>query len=516
MEVKKRSKTIYTLLSVLISISLYIGAVIVYFYAHGWRFDPIQHNIIKTGVLTVESEPFLANLYIDGKQVGRTPKSTSLPVGNYEVSVYRSGYVEWKKRVEIKEEKSTPVYPWLVKDSIAKTGVYTLQDREYINNWYNESKTQLYFLTKYIVETGIYRYELFKFDINTAFWDLRPNPKTVLTIDTTSDIQITLLPAPNGITSLLNIKDSTSSKYYLLDSTTSNTLNTLNEIDLSTVSSLNITWALDSKYLLFESDTELISLDTKTLNRYLLIQKTNGQRYIWDTDMYGYFYSLTENVTEENIYSYSLIQQLMDGTSTKILIENIPFQKNLEYIDIYRGSTDTRLYSPFTSSTQSTKNVGKVTNIKVNQDAKGIYIQTETSSYWYNIQSKKYHLISPYPSELIQFSLDHYKLIFRDTQGYNIFTFNKEDGDHTTEIGAKRIKGLEGDIQDVNWISNSLYIWYVKDNGIYIADREGENVVKVLDGVDTLKFYIMTTSREKIYTFYTIENNIYIDAYLLK
>ena len=451
------------------------------------------------------------------RSVGRTPKSTSLPVGNYEISVYRQGYVEWRKKVEIKEEKSTPVYPWLVRDSISREDIYTLQDKEYINSWYNASKTHLYFLTRYIVETEqIYRYELYRFDINTAFWDLSPNPKVVLTYDTTSETQFTLLPSPNGLTSLLNITDPTSSRYYLLDSTTSSTLDILDELDLSTISSFNITWSLDSKYLLFESDTELISLDTKTLNRYLLLQKEEGKQYIWNTDIHGYFYSLSENISEENIYSYSLIQQLMDGTSTKTLIEKMYFQRDLEYIEIYRKGTDTKLYLPFTNSIQSTKSVGKVTNIEVNQDSKGIYIQTETSSYWYNIESKKYYLISPYPSQLIQFSLDHYKLIFKDTQGYSVFTFDKEDGDHTTEIGAKTIEGLQGDVQSINWISNSLYIWYVKDNGMYIADKEGENVVKVLDGIDTLKFYIITVSREKIYTFYTLDSGIYIDTYFLK
>lgn len=517
MKKKKESRKIYTLISLLASILVYLGAVGIYFYAHGWRFDPIAQGIIKTGVLTVESQPALADLYIEGKLKGKTPKSSSLPIGNYEISIFKEGFVEWKKSVEIKEEKSTPIYPWLIKKNIKKENTFSLQDKEYLGSWSNESQTYIYFLTKEIIETEqVYRYELYRFDINTAFWDLSPNPKVILTFDSLIEKSIDLLPSPNGLLSILKISDNYSTTSYLLDSTKSNSLDTLPILDISSLSQHSMSWALNNQYLLFESITELISFNIQTKVQYTLITKQEGIQYIWDTDILGNFYLLNENITQDPVYSYSISQQQMDGSNTETILEDMYFQKNSEYIQIYREGELQNRYLPFTTSLQSTRSVGKIEEIKVKQGAKGIYIQTDTSSYWYSIGKNKYYLISPYPSQLVQFSPDLYKLIFKDTQGYGVFTFDKIKGDHTTLIGAKAIKGIDSNTSSVNWISNSLYIWFVKNNSMYISDIDGENTIEILTDIDSLQYYVITISREKVYTFFTKDSGIYIDTYLLK
>ena len=178
------NKRLFTLISILASIFVYTGAVAIYFYANGWRLDPQGEIFIKTGVLTVQSDPSLANVYVEGKQEGRTPKSISLPVGTYNISVYRSGYVQWEKSIEIKEERSTPVQPWLIKEEILKSNIFSLSEKTYVNSWINDSQNYIYFLTKSPLTTSLlYRYELYRFDINTTFWDLSSNPKVVLTLD---------------------------------------------------------------------------------------------------------------------------------------------------------------------------------------------------------------------------------------------------------------------------------------------------------------------------------------------
>ena len=103
------NKKLFSLNSVLASIFVYTGAIAIYFYANGWRFGDSNQLFIKTGVLTVESTPFLASLYIDGEPEGRTPKSVSLPVGEHRISLSRDGYTECIKNVENKELKSTPI-----------------------------------------------------------------------------------------------------------------------------------------------------------------------------------------------------------------------------------------------------------------------------------------------------------------------------------------------------------------------------------------------------------------------
>ncbi|MDY0096757.1 MAG: PEGA domain-containing protein [Candidatus Dojkabacteria bacterium] len=517
------NKRLFTLISILASIFVYTGAVAIYFYANGWRLDPQGEIFIKTGVLTVQSDPSLANIYIEGKQEGRTPKSVSLPVGTYNISAYRSGYVQWEKNIEIKEEKSTPVHPWLIKEKILESNMFSLSQKTYVNSWINESQNYIYFLTKQPLTTGLlYRYELYRFDINTTFWDLGSNPKIVLTLDLPQESEIGLDLSPNGILAVLQITDATSTKSYLLDSTQSSNLASMDELNISALSSYKMSWSLNNQYLMFDSNTDLISYDISRQTRYLLIKKEEDKSYIWSTDEQGYFYKVDENTENQNedVYAYLLIQQQMDGSNSKVLVDDLYFQKDKGYIDQYKDDSKEGKYAPFTNSPQSTKSVGKLQSIRIHQGAKGIYLRTETSAYWYSMDNQKYYLISPYPSQFVQFSPDNYKLIFKDTQGYNVFTFNKQDGDHTVELGSKNIKGLDTDSTNVNWISNSSYIWYEKDNVLYIADKDGDNQVEILKELDTLKYFVITISSDKVYTFYSenkdTSDDIYIDSYLFR
>ena len=517
------NKRLFTFISILASIFVYTGAVAIYFYANGWRLDPQGEIFIKTGVLTVQSDPSLANIYIEGKQEGRTPKSVSLPVGTYNISAYRSGYIQWEKSIEIKEEKSTPVHPWLIKEEILKSNIFSLSEKIYVNSWIDETQNYIYFLTKQPLTTSLlYRYELYRFDINTTFWDLGSNPKIVLTLDLAKESKVGLELSPNGLLAVLHITDTTSTKSYLLDSTQSSNLASMKELNISALSSYKMSWSLNNHYLMFDSNTDLISYDISKQTKYLLIKKEEGKTYIWSTDEQGYFYKVDENTDNKNddVYSYLLIQQQMDGSNSKVLVDDLYFQKDKGYIEQYRDGSKEGMYAPFTNSPQSTKSVGRLQSVRIHQGAKGIYIRTETSAYWYSMDNQKYYLISPYPSQFVQFSPDNYKLIFKDTQGYNVFTFNKEDGDHTQELGSKNIKGLDSNSTNVNWISNSTYIWYERDNTLYIADKDGDNQVKILKDLDTLKYFVITISSDKVYTFYSQSkdtfDNIYIDSYLFR
>lgn len=518
------NKRVFSLISILASIFVYTGAIAIYFYANGWRLGNTNQLFIKTGVVTVESEPYLANLYIDGKEKGRTPKSVSLPIGTYNISVYKSGYVEWKKEIEIKEQKSTPIFPWLIKEDIEKEQQFVLQGKRYINSWTNEYDAHTYFLVnEYIPESLSYRYTLYRFDTNTAFWDMGSNPRVVLTFDLATQPSVEMLLSPNGIYGLLTIVNTDSTRYYLLDSTRSSTLDTLTELNIGVFSSYNMTWSNNNQYLMFESNEDLISFDVSKQTRYLLSKKVPEKEYIWYTDEQGYFYRIQQNdeYQLENVYSYILTQQQMDGSSPKTLIDDLFFQKDSDYIFPYRKDTGSGKYLPFTNSPESTKSVGKILSFNVNQLAKGIYIKTDTSAYWYDTSTKKYYLISPYSSDLIQYSQDNYKLIFKDQDGYSVFTFDKDEGDHTIEIGSKKINGLDTQIAQVNWISHSLYVWYIKEKSMYITDLDGENTVKVLEDADKKIFKSVTQSREKIVTLSVGEPNeqetrdISIDTYTI-
>lgn len=519
------NKKLFSLISVLASIFVYTGAIAIYFYANGWRLGSSNQLFVKTGVLTVESDPFLANLYINEQSKGRTPKSLSLPIGTHSISLYRSGYAQWSKEIEIKEQKSTPVYPWLVKEDATVEENFLLQGKKYINSWLSKNTEYIYFLVNEQDPTSLlYRYTLYRFDINSAFWDMSTNPRVVLTFDSLQQPSFEMLLSPNGLLGIITLVEEDSTRYFLLDSTKSSTLDSLQQFNLSVFSSYNMTWAKNSQYLMFESNQDLISFDIGKQTRYLLIKKVEGNKYVWDTDKEGFFYKIENNpeyASNENIYSYFLTQMQMDGSSSERILTDLFFQKNQDYIIRYQQDTGDGKYAPFTNSPESTKSVGDITGLTVNQQAGGIYINTNFASYWYNIELEKYYLISPFQSELIAFAPNNMRLLFKDQLGYSVFTFTKEDGDHTVLIGAKLIKDIDSKAVDIQWLYNSLNICYLEERNMYIADIDGENKTKILDENSTHLLQSLSSNAEKLITLSVVpiaeteSSDITINSYII-
>ena len=498
------NKKLFSIISILASIFVYTGAVVIYLYANGWRLGNSNQLLVKTGVLTVQSSPSSADVYVDDNKKGRTSKSVSLPIGVHTVSVKKNGHFEWKKDVEIKEQKSTPIYPWLIKEDISNEEVFSLKDRKYINSWISNNRDYIYILVnQHLPENLIYRYTLYRFDINTAFWDIATNPRVILTFDSAQEPIIEILLAPNGTLGVLTIINTDNTTNYLLDATKGSTLDALSLLNINDFSAYKISWAQNSQYLMFESDTDIIAFDINKQTRYLLIRKVQGNNYIWDTDKQGFFYKIEVNpeyTQDENINAYLLTQSQMDGTESKLILSDLFFQKNQDYIIKYQKDTGSGKYLPFTNSPESTKTVGKITDFLVNQDANGIYIKTDLASYWYDIELKKYYLISPFVSELIEFSPDNRKLIFKDQNGFSVFTFKKEDWDHTIDIGAKLIINMAGSAVNIHWLFNSLNISYIEDNVMYICDIEGENKIAVLQDMELALIQTVSSNGEKITT----------------
>ncbi len=504
MEKEGYNKKLFSIISILASIFVYTGAIAIYLYANGWRLGNSNQLLVKTGVLTIQSSPSLADIYINGEKKGRTSKSVSLPVGVHTVSVRKSGYFEWKKDVEIKEQKSTPVYPWLIRKDISNKELFSLGDRKYINSWISDNKDYIYILVnEYLPESPIYRYTLYRFDINTAFWDISTNPRIILTFDFAQEPIIEMSIAPNGTLAILTIINTESTESYLLDATKGATLDALSVLNIKDFSGYKISWSQNSQYLMFESDADIIAFDINKQTRYLLVKKVQGNSYIWSTDKQGFFYKIEENpeyLQNENIYAYILTQSQMDGTESKPILSNLFFQRNQDYIVKYQKDTGSGKYLPFTNSPESTKTVGKIKDFLVNQETNGIYIRTDLASYWYDIELKKYYLVSPFASELVEFSPDKMKFIFKEQNNFNVFTFKKEDGDHTVDLGSKSIKNIGSNAVNIHWLFNSLNISFIEDNIMYICDIDGENKTKILEDTNLTLAQIVSSNGEKVIT----------------
>lgn len=69
-----------------------------------------------TGSLVIESEPALADIYIDEKNIGKTPRRTDIPVGSHRIRISSKGYDDYSRNVTILEGKESNVYAVMKKE----------------------------------------------------------------------------------------------------------------------------------------------------------------------------------------------------------------------------------------------------------------------------------------------------------------------------------------------------------------------------------------------------------------
>ncbi len=73
-------------------------------YARGYRFNPKDGTVTSTGILSVNSSPQPATVYVNGTLHGATDTNLTLPYGQYTVEVKKEGYTDWKKNISLKGE----------------------------------------------------------------------------------------------------------------------------------------------------------------------------------------------------------------------------------------------------------------------------------------------------------------------------------------------------------------------------------------------------------------------------
>ncbi len=482
------------LFPILYTLLLFLVAAVIYLYSNGYRFDIFNKALIQSGVLGVESSPITADIYIDDKLIGKTPKSTSLEVGTYRTTLKLDGYYDWSKEVEIVEGKSTPIYPWLIKSN-----------PEGSTKWTSSGTLEKYWVSPYFSHALILTkeensYTLWEYTLNPALWDFSSNPSIVLELDT-NNIDITM--SPSGQLALLKITTNSTSQYYIIDTNSQQKLTELKPLAFDPQIAYTITWANNNTYLILESTAKILAYNTKLNTSIELFNKISGIKYTWATDDQGFFYIVEDATdTDNEFYSYRLKQVQLDGANSKYIIDNFYFSKAEEYITGYRSNGFPSV--EFTSAPESTLSAGSIDFIEVNQKAQGVYMRTSLATYWYNIETQKFMMISPYPATLVAFNPNSRELLFQDSNQIGMYTFDKTEGDHTVTIGTRSIKNITdvSKIQNLRWLSNTYNIIYSEEGSIFVADRDGENKSFIAQP-DKLLTFLFRDSQGSVLTFTT-------------
>lgn len=120
---KKRTKTLtlrFTAYAVTLLLTIVTTAFLL-FVALGYRFNSRDGDVVRSGLLLVDSKPEAAQIYIgDELKDNAAPGRFILQNGKYDLSLRREGYRDWKKNVVIIPSGVTEVnYPILVPQKLS-------------------------------------------------------------------------------------------------------------------------------------------------------------------------------------------------------------------------------------------------------------------------------------------------------------------------------------------------------------------------------------------------------------
>jgi len=521
---------------VIISSTLFItiGTIIAIYFIRGYR---ITFNGVgeKTGVISVNSNPAFATVFLDNKSIGLSPQTEALiSQGIHNVQIKKKGYITWDKNIEVVEGKATPIsVPLFINTPEAE--VLLKGEDKIIKIFNDQNKENIFIVTSKDVHTNdkqnIKLITIQKYITQTQFWQKSNNPTLLFEKELPADNIPEISSSFNGKYLLLEFPNTSETNIikngaeleiveienpiiqpivgtYILD--TNGTSTELLEIPTNLQSiSLDYQWSIDNTLLIITKDV-LLSLEVPSFKQEILLTG-DLSTIIYSIDNKGnlYYLRLTEAQTIENYNEpayYSIIESSITGDETKA-IDKIYFNKT----DKYLKSDIDNLQIPFNNSPENYRFAGKILDFLVNTKAKSVIIKTEFALYHYNLKTKKYTVISTGPAEFISFSPDLTKLLYKNDIGIGIFTFEKETADYISTLGSEilLITNDQNEIKQITWHKSSEIILYQDQNGTNIIDLDGAYNHKLTSHTG----FSMTDSEAEI--LYTLEQSNYSNAFSL-
>ena len=423
---------------ILITLIIVVATAAVIYYAKGYRIDLVDNTFIKTGILHIETQPTRANFYLTEEFQDRTPKIvTPVIPGIYNLDIWLEDYHTMRYEIEILPEKSTPLSVFLFKKQPEEKLIEEIQEPVIKIHVDQSRNLALLFIEKTRTQNQI-DYEVLKYQTNTRFWQLGPNPSSIYTFsinpqDTIEDISI----APNSKNVLITIAGEEKTLNppallpigkHLISLDTQTTLTTLEEIEEE------IHWSHDGESIFWKDDEGIkkINLKEPEISQLIYTPETGIDIIYYDNYTNGEVYILYQ--TQEN--SFVTLSKIVADQEI-LLIEEIYYQNEGRFLEELKQNEFVE-YQPFTNSPQSTLFLGKPTEFLISKETQSILFKTEFASYMYDTEEDKDVLISPYKTEFLDFSPDNHKVAFLNLEKEEIgfFIFDKETGNESIKLGG--------------------------------------------------------------------------------
>lgn len=482
---------------VLLAVVVIGGTIFAYYYAIGYRFNPISGEVKQTGVLNIQTTPQKLEIFLNGKDIGKSPKVTSVDQGSAKVRVEKEGYTTWEKEVPIVAEKSTSVFPTLFLTNPQAESIYSTPGK-IISQQISPANDAI--LALILVEK---EYRIIRYELNKQFWNLSDNPTIPYKTPVDSIKSISMSISSDGKWALITKVLENKTKTYEL-AKLNIPFQTITETGLEEFNNdYSMKWSSDSNFLILESKSDIITYRVSDSTKYLVLKKAPKTNYIWNTVNDGFFY-YTSLEKADNLNKFSIIQTTLQGNNKKTILKDIYFQTNDSKVQELKSSS-TLSYEAIKNSKDEQQFSGELISFEVMPKSQGVFISTTKATYWYSQEDNNYILIHPSPSQFISTSPDQNKLIYFDpvSKAYFSFTFTIIPEDPTTKIGTNQL--LQGDnISVTHWSKDSQDIFFRSNEDIVSIEYDGtnqQNIVKYLGSFgfsDNLEYlYTISTVKEK-------------------
>lgn len=74
-------------------------------FVTGTRYDFTTHRFIKTGIIVADTDPKGATIYINNKEIGKSPKQIRfVDPGSYNLRIHKDGYFDWEKELQVRAQ----------------------------------------------------------------------------------------------------------------------------------------------------------------------------------------------------------------------------------------------------------------------------------------------------------------------------------------------------------------------------------------------------------------------------
>lgn len=329
----------YFIITILVFI---LVAILLVFYASGWRYNSSTNKFGLVGAITVDSEPNNAIVYLnDTKLKKNTPTSSNTIIeDNYYLKICKDGYFDWEEHVTIEQSKTTriPTVQLLKKQGKLKP----LLSYNKINNFkFSPNKNKIVISSPNQIEITDLNSKVsqFKKNITQEIKDIswNKNSNKIIYYSTIDGYRVINLQANEEIL-ITSLFDKDIDKIYwstdeedIIYVSSNNILyrinifqNTVTEI----LSDKNIIYNIDEKYFNLQNNKlQVINKDKKELitinvsndsELVFLNQYDNFLPVLNKTNNKAYFYNLSDDVFEEIDETVENIE----WTNNKLLFSN--------------------------------------------------------------------------------------------------------------------------------------------------------------------------------------------------